>query len=174
MSKLVGLLRHAKSSWKDAALAEFDRPLNKRGRASALAMGEEMRRLGISFDRVVASPARRVTETLDLVQEGFGGPLPVRFEPRVYEAPLQALLDIIRETDEAAESLLIVGHNPAFARLAIYLTRADDPRYLTVAAHYPTGAFLMNELPVSYWQDVGPGSGSVLQFIKPRGICEPS
>jgi phosphohistidine phosphatase len=171
MSKIVALLRHAKSSWKDSTLSDFDRPLNKRGQLSARCMGEEMRQLGVSFDRVVASPARRVTETLDLLQQGYGSALPIRFEPRVYEAPLQALLDIIAETDEAAESLLIVGHNPAFARLAIYLTRADDPLYLDVAAHYPTGAFLMNELPVGSWREVQPGTGKVRSFVKPRDIC---
>jgi phosphohistidine phosphatase len=171
MSKLVGLLRHAKSSWKDEALSDFERPLNKRGCMSALRMGEEMRRLGTTFDRVVASPAKRVTETLELLQEGYGSALPVRFEPRVYEAPLQALLDIIRETDEEAQSVLIVGHNPAFARLAIYLTRADDPLYLTVAGHYPTGGFFLAELPISTWEAVEPGTGRVLQFLKPRELA---
>jgi phosphohistidine phosphatase len=171
MSKTVGLLRHAKSSWKDSTLSDFDRPLNKRGELSARRMGEEMRRLEIAFDRVIASPAKRVTQTLDLVQQGYGGALPIRFEPRIYEAPLQALLDIIREADQSAKSLLIVGHNPAFARLAIYLTRADDPLYLTVAAHYPTGALYQAELPVRSWGDIDPGSGSVRHFIKPREIC---
>ena len=62
--KMFGLLRHAKSDWSDGSLDDFDRPLNKRGRATAEAMGPVIR--GCNFDRVLASSAKRVRETVEL------------------------------------------------------------------------------------------------------------
>ena len=38
--KNVFLLRHAKSSWKDLSLSDFDRPLNNRGKRDAPIMAE--------------------------------------------------------------------------------------------------------------------------------------
>ena len=35
--KTLTLLRHAKSSWDDPAMRDFDRPLYRRGRAAARA-----------------------------------------------------------------------------------------------------------------------------------------
>jgi phosphohistidine phosphatase len=71
--KTLTLLRHAKSSWDDAAARDFDRPLNGRGRRAAQTIGREMRALGLTFDQVIASPAVRVVETLREVEQGYGG-----------------------------------------------------------------------------------------------------
>ena len=38
--KRLAVLRHAKSSWNDRELDDFDRPLNRRGREAALRMGQ--------------------------------------------------------------------------------------------------------------------------------------
>ena len=70
--KTLTLLRHAKSNWDDPAMRDFDRPLNRRGRAAARAMGREIRALKLGFDAVVASPAVRVVETLAGLESGDG------------------------------------------------------------------------------------------------------
>ncbi len=169
--KNFAVLRHAKSSWKDTTLADFDRPLNARGQRSAVRIGEELHHLGLGFDLVIASTAVRVRETLAGVEMGYGEALTVRFEPRIYEAPLQALLEIIRDTGDEVQRLLVVGHNPGCSRLGAFICRTDDPLYLDVAAHFPTGAFLRTELPAECWQDVRPGTGRILNFLKPRELC---
>ena len=78
--KTLFLLRHAKSDWAGPALSDFERPLNARGRKAARAMGREFRRLGLAAERILASPAARVVETLERVAEGYGGRMPVEHE----------------------------------------------------------------------------------------------
>src|SRR3954471_67710 len=101
--KILTLLRHAKSGWEDPTLSDFDRPLNARGRGAARAMGREMRAIGLAWDRIVASPAVRVTETIPALAETYG-PLSVDYDERIYLASLDTLLDIVRTTDESCET----------------------------------------------------------------------
>ena len=109
--KVLSLLRHAKSEWDDPSLTDFQRPLNGRGREAARAMGREMQRLGLAFDCIIASPAARVTETIDGLEEGYGALTPT-YDERVYLASIDTLLEIVRDADDRCETLLIVGHNP--------------------------------------------------------------
>ena len=52
---------------------DFDRPLNKRGEKAAVTMGTWVKRNGLVFDHVVASPAVRVIDTIDQFVKGVGG-----------------------------------------------------------------------------------------------------
>src|ERR1700684_950185 len=100
--KILTLLRHAKSSWDDPVKRDFDRPLNPRGRRAARTIGREMRSLGLSFDRIVASPARRVIETIEEVAQSFG-PISPDYDERVYLAALETLVELVRETPDRTE-----------------------------------------------------------------------
>src|SRR5438270_11440826 len=84
--KTLALLRHAKSSWDDPNLDDFDRPLAPRGMEAAKRVGNELKRRKLAFDLVLASPARRVTETIAEVEKGYGETLNARFDPRLYGA----------------------------------------------------------------------------------------
>ena len=57
--KTILLLRHAKSDWGDPGLADFDRPLAKRGRKDAPRMGEVLALFNCVPDRILSSSARR-------------------------------------------------------------------------------------------------------------------
>jgi phosphohistidine phosphatase len=166
--KTLTLLRHAKSGWDDPALTDFQRPLNARGREAARAMGAELKRLGLAWDRILASPAARVTETLDGLAESYG-PLDPVYEERVYLAPAETLLALVRATDDACARLLIVGHNPGMERLAVLLSRAAPLRD-EIAAKYPTGALAEIAFRVAHWRDLGPGGGTLQRFIRPRNL----
>ena len=157
MKRLI-LLRHAKSERDSPSGRDFDRSLNNRGRADAKRMGEEIRSLGLNFDLVLASPAQRVVETV----EGVGG-LSQKSDERIYDASTGQLLDIVRSVDDQVDSLMLVGHNPGFERLAATLTNneVDD---------VPTAALVEIEHPVDHWRDVGPGSGRLVRFIKPKEL----
>ena len=167
--KTLTLLRHAKSAWDDPVQRDFDRPLNKRGRRAAQTIGREMRSLGLRFDRVVASPAVRVVETLQDVAEGFGRSLEPEFDRRIYLASIDALLDVIHAASEEAERLLIVGHNPGLERLALLLTRGEGLR-AEIALKYPTATLAEIELPVARWSEVAEGTGTISRFIRPRDL----
>jgi len=166
--KTLTLLRHAKSGWDDPSLSDFQRPLNARGRSAARAMGREMRALGLAFDHIVASPAARVTETILGLAESYG-PLAPAYDEDVYLASLEALLDIVRATDDRHATLLLVGHNPGMERLTLLLSRGGA-LHDEVALKYPTGALAEIELPVDHWRDVAESGGTLTRFLRPRDL----
>ncbi len=166
--KSLTLLRHAKSGWDDPVARDFDRPLNPRGRRAARAVGEKMKSDGIGFDLVLASPARRVVETLEEVEAVFG-PLHASYDERIYLASIETLLDVVHEADRSAERLLLVGHNPGFERLALLLTGPGALRG-EVEVKYPTGTLAEIALPVEHWRDVSAGGGELVRFIRPRDL----
>lgn len=167
--KTLTLLRHAKSSWGDAAQRDFDRPLNARGREAARAMGREIRALGLGFDRILASPAARAAETMAGLAEGHGAEFAADYDERVYLASVPTLLRIVHEAGDDNRRLLIVGHNPGMERLALLLSRAGELRD-RVADKYPTGALAEIALPIAHWRDAGEGGGTLTRFIRPRDL----
>ena len=169
--KTLILLRHAKSSWDDSVARDFDRPLNKRGRKAARTIGREMRSQGMEFHSVIASPAARVVETLADVAAGYGQPIDPDYDDRIYLASASTLLDIVHDADDAADRLLIVGHNPGLEKLAMLLT-GDDGNGLrgALAVKYPTATIAEISLPVEHWRDVAKGQGRLSRFIRPRDL----
>lgn len=168
--KILTLLRHAKSGWDDPASRDFDRPLNPRGRRAARTVGAEMKALGLEFDLVLASPARRVVETLDEVAAGFG-PLDPHYDERLYLASASTLLDIARQAPEAVARLLLVGHNPGLEELALRLSRRGGGKLRgELEIKYPTGTVAEIELPVERWPDVRQAGGRITRFIRPRDL----
>lgn len=157
--KTLTLLRHAKAERDPpSGGGDFDRTLNARGRENSARMGKEMRRLGLRFDRVLASPARRVVETV----EGVGERSP-QYDKRIYDASTERLLDVIASIDDGVERLLLVGHNPGFERLAAKLT-ADE------IDEFPTAALAEIELPIEHWRDIKDTSGRLVRFLTPKTL----
>ena len=167
--KILTLLRHAKSGWDDPVKRDFDRPLNPRGRRAARTVGREMRALGLGFDRVLASPARRVVETIEEVALAFG-PLAPDYDERIYLAPTATLMEIIHEIPDEADRLLLVGHNPGLEELALLLAGPDGPLRSEVAIKYPTGTIAEIAFAADHWADVGKGDGRIVRFIRPRDL----
>ena len=168
--KTLTLLRHAKSGWDDPVARDFDRPLNPRGRRAARTVAREMKALGLGFDRVLASPARRVIETIEEVEQAFG-PLGAEFDPRIYLAPTDTLLEIAREQDDGVGRLLLVGHNPGLESLALLLTGGGKSGLRgEVEIKYPTATIADIELPAERWADVREGTGTLTRFIRPRDL----
>ncbi|MEM6489916.1 MAG: histidine phosphatase family protein [Pseudomonadota bacterium] len=157
------LLRHAKSSWANPELPDFDRPLNKRGQRSAKALGRWLHSNGTLPELVYCSSARRTRETWD----GLKLPGEVAFRDDLYEADSGAVLDVVRACP--TPSLLVIGHNPGLADLAHSLAR-------TAPAHarwsdYPTGALTSLRFEVSAWADLVPGTGTVEAFLTPHDLA---
>jgi phosphohistidine phosphatase len=167
--KTLTLLRHAKSSWNDPVERDFDRPLNRRGRKAAQAIGREMRLQGLAFDQIIASPALRVVETLDDVAIGYGALLNPQYDKRVYLASRQSLIEIVHEADDAADRLLIVGHNPGLETLALSLAEKGALRD-DLAVKYPTATLAEITFPVDTWSEVAEGRGTLRRFIRPRDL----
>lgn len=167
--KTLTLLRHAKSGWDAPVARDFDRRLNARGRKAARAMGREMKRLGLGFDLILASPAARIAETLTELAQGYGGAVATDFDEHIYLASVETLLEIVRAADDAHERLLIVGHNPGMEQLALLLAGGGALRD-RIAAKYPTGALAELRFDGPGWRDVTAGAGRLERFIRPRDL----
>ncbi|MCC6512344.1 MAG: histidine phosphatase family protein [Pirellulaceae bacterium] len=118
------VLRHAKSSWSDPGMSDFDRPLNQRGRLAAPVMGQRMKAAGIEVDLVLASTAVRVRQTLDLLLPAWNYSGQVVWEKQVYLASLPLLLEQLSALEDNWPRVMLVGHNPGLSELVGYLTDA--------------------------------------------------
>jgi phosphohistidine phosphatase len=162
------LLRHAKSDWPD--VADHERPLAKRGRRDAPAVGRWLGACGYVPDAVVCSTARRARETWELASSGLaavapGASPPVRLEPRVYQATVLGLLMLVREFDPAWRTVIIVGHNPGLAELTVGLAASEAE-----APHaFPTAAVAVLGLP-GQWADTAPGEARLVAFTVPAEL----
>ncbi|PTQ10798.1 histidine phosphatase family protein [Sphingomonas oleivorans] len=170
--KRLALLRHAKSGWDDPVARDFDRPLNAKGKRAAQTMGRYMRDHGLHYDRVTASPAIRVVETLDQMAIGLGETLAPSWDRRAYLASATTLLDLVQEAPDVANSLLLVGHNPGLEDLALLLVpdRAGDAVRDRVEQKYPTASLVEIGFDADRWSDIRAGAGRMLRFIRPRDL----
>jgi phosphohistidine phosphatase len=161
------VLRHAKSDWPD--VPDHERPLAKRGRRDAPAVGRWLRDAGIRPDLVVCSTARRARETWELAAEKLGGDVPVEYDRRLYGASADELLSVVHEAPEAVQTMLLVGHNPAMQRLALTLAgTADGDALERVDSDFGTSALAVLDVPGS-WAELVPGGARLTTFAKPRG-----
>ena len=161
MKRLL-LLRHAKSSWGDPALADFDRPLNKRGLHAAPLVGRHMRHRKVRPDLILCSPAERARRTAALVAEAAGLEAPLRYDERIYEATAADLSSVISGAGEGTRELLLVGHNPGLEELLELLT--GESRRM------PTAALACIALDVETWDQLGPSAGRLEWHVKPKEL----
>ena len=161
------LLRHGKSAWPDG-IDDLERPLTKRGREASRRMGRYLADEQLVPDLALVSPARRTQETWTLVKDPLGN-LPMRSEPRIYEAPPDRLLTVVKGVEAEVSMLLMVGHNPGMQELARLLLGHDD-RYAHGAAiaKYPTAGLAVIDVPVRAWHELSPRSGRLVRFVTPK------
>ena len=160
------LTRHAKSSWDDPAMADHDRPLNRRGIRAALELGHWLHSRGYEPDEVLCSSALRTRETW---QKLVAAPLEV--SPRVsyldslYHAAPDVMLAVLRKA--RGDCVMMIGHNPGIAAFAAKLPARvpHDPDF----QRYPTAATLVLDFEIAAWADAGWGGGSTLDFFVPSG-----
>ncbi len=165
------LLRHAKSSWDDPKLPDFERPLNPRGRAAATAMREAMAGLGLSPDQVLVSTAQRTLQTLDTLEPWDETPLIDRLDA-LYLAPAAGLLRAIQDLQPTVRSAMVIAHNPGLHDLAMLLlgtpaTEGADHRRLREG--YPSGALVELVVP-GPWADLAEGGARLAHFLCPRDL----
>jgi phosphohistidine phosphatase len=163
------LLRHAKSSWDDAVLPDRDRPLNKRGRRSAVAIRHAMREFGLLPDLILVSTAKRTLETMDALEPWDDTPLVEPLDD-LYLANDTRLLAILRGVTETVRTVLLIGHNPGMHNLTVLLAdphaSAVQPLH-AVREGFPTGA--LAEMTVTGpWSRLGRGGGRLMRFLTPR------
>lgn len=156
------LLRHAKSSWNDASLRDFDRPLKERGREAAKQIGKHLASEKLNLPLVISSPALRTRETAYFVVESLGLSVEGSYDDRIYEASLRDLLQVVSEISDDNHVVILIGHNPGLEELLAFLT--GEGRRM------PTCALARVKLEVASWKDVKAGEGSLEGFITPKEL----
>ena len=161
--KTVYFIRHAKSSWKDMSLSDFDRPLNKRGKRDAPFMAEKLLEFGVKPDAIISSPANRALTTathfakaLDIL------PTNILQAPEIYHAYATTILETIQKQSNDWQTILIFGHNPGFTMLA---------NMFKGGAHIdnvPTCGIVKVVSEKNKWDNFTPKNGMVKEFHFPK------
>jgi len=160
--KTLLLLRHAKSSWKDTSLRDFDRPLNNRGIEAAQLIGKYTHQKKIQTELAISSPAERARQTAELVMKSARLKAELRFDERIYEASVARLLEVVSQIEDSANTVILVGHNPGFEGLFEALT--GEKRNL------PTASLACIELGVEKWSKVRAGVGHLKWLVTPKEL----
>lgn len=165
--KTLILTRHAKSSWKHPGLADHDRPLNRRGRHDAPRMAAHLARHYPAPALIVTSTAVRARITAEILAGALGHePGTLRQEPELYLATPGTLLTITRELDDAAESAMLVGHNPGMTDFVNLLCAAG-------LDNLPTCGVARVGFEVPRWAAIAPGQGELLSLDVPKVLDDP-
>lgn len=172
--KRLGLLRHAKSEDHQPAGYDFDRGLNAKGRRAAHTMGRYLGTKVAAFDRVLASPAVRVQETLDIALDAMGKSAPAdrREDRRLYLATNETIAEVATEFGADSDSLLVVAHNPGLEDFVLEHVPDDGscPLRDIVAVKYPTGAFALLEFDIEDWSQIENAQGRLITLTRPRDL----
>jgi phosphohistidine phosphatase len=178
MSRRLVVLRHAKSAYPPG-VADHDRPLAPRGVVDAKAAGAWIHHHVGRLDHVVVSSARRARGTWTLAAGVIGyigaagydvdSPGPLTVDPRVYDASIATLLEVLGELPDRVGTALLVGHNPGCEDLVDTLAGDADPAAARLlAVKYPTCGTAVLDLDVA-WCDLAPGVARLSAFVVPRG-----
>lgn len=165
------LLRHAKSSWDDSELDDFERPLAQRGIKACKLMKAYILKARITPDLILCSPAIRARETYICIAEAFAKDTEVRFEHGLYMAGSQELLKRLRKVDSKISSVMMIGHNTGLEHLALALTSGTESKHLArMREKYPTLAMACIKIKKGKWSSAGPGCAKLEEFVTPRNL----
>lgn len=161
MKELI-IVRHAKSSWKDSSLDDRERPLNRRGERDAPEMGARLARRKWKPDLIVSSPAVRALETARIMARKLAYPRKdIVVKDRLYGAGIVELLEVVRDSDDSVETLMLFGHNPGLTELANHLGPRPIP-------NLPTCCVLHLGFDTDTWSTVGYARGNEVLFDFPK------
>lgn len=164
--KTLYIVRHAKSSWDDPDLSDFDRPLNNRGKKDAPHMGKRLKEKRVTADTMLSSPAERALTTCKEIANVLGFPQEkIRTDKRLYHASEDQILNVLRELKDSPkddeEVVMIFGHNPG-------LTEFTNALLDETIMNIPTSGVVHASLRIEHWKDIHFGCGKMLHFDFPK------
>lgn len=162
MSKILFLVRHAKSSWDDPALSDFERPLNERGKHDAPEMAKRLRDRKIKIDGLVSSPAKRARQTCKHFANEFDfKKKDITLEEKLYEAGQENFYDVVENLKNKWDHVAVFSHNPGITSFANLLTetRIDD---------MPTCSVFAVKIEAKEWKDFRDAKKEFLFFDYPK------
>ena len=161
--KTLFLVRHAKSSWDDIALSDFERPLNERGKNDAPKMGKRLRKKNVKIDAFISSPAKRAKKTAEYFIKEFDRDTDeIILVSALYDAGTNNFSETIKDIDDKYKSAAIFSHNPGitdFANQLIDKANVDN---------MPTCSVFAVKADVEKWKDFSKAKKEFLFFDYPK------
>ncbi len=159
--KNLYLIRHAKSSWENPSLTDFNRPLNERGKRDAPFMGKILSGKNILPDIVYSSSAKRALKTAKIICEKINFPVEkIKMEDTIYEASVTNLLKIVQSTEESNNSVMLFGHNPGLTSLQNKVCEKEID-------NIPTCGIVCIEFDC-LWEAINDNTGELIFFEYPK------
>jgi len=158
--KTLYIIRHAKSSWKDLALDDFERPLNKRGKRDAPVMGERLAKNQVMPDIILSSPAKRAKMSAKIIANKVHYDKKIIFKQEIYEADQQTLQKIVNNIDDRYDTAFLVGHNPGLNELAEY--------YVNYEENLPTCGIIGIAFTCNHWKESNAENARLLSVDYPK------
>lgn len=163
--KTILLLRHAKSDRDNLVLADYERPLAKRGLKDAPRMGAVLSSFELVPDRILASPAQRAKETAELAAEACGYKKAIEWHEAFYGGNAEDLIAALQRLPNSVEQVLLVGHNPTMEETVSALITGDEGQPIITM---PTAGLACLQVDIGDWAELEPGEGVLQWFLIPR------
>ncbi len=144
--KTLLILRHAKSSWSNMNLSDFERPLNARGKRDAPRMGKLLLQEELIPDLIITSSAERAFSTAEAVAMTIDYDGEIKYTRFLYHAPPEHYLTLLSEVSDEHSLVMVVGHNPGIEDLVMVMTSGWE--------RMPTAALAKVKLPISHWAEL--------------------
>ncbi len=159
--KTLYLIRHAKSSWSNSGLTDFDRPLNERGKRDAIKMGERLLQNKVMPNCVISSSAKRTKKTAKRITKVLGFSYSkIDFRKELYHSGYNTLVNCLTSINDSNDSCFIIAHNPGVSNFCDYLTHH--------AIDFPTCGIAKITFEVDSWMEVTSGAGILEWFDYPK------
>ncbi len=160
--KKIYLVRHAKSSWKEMDLSDFQRPLNKRGKSDLEFMAKRLKFFAVMPDLILSSPAKRAKTTAKEIAKTIGyDKSDISYIDSLYESSYQTYRYILDSLDKNIDSVFIVAHNPTITEVGEILSGA-------ILTNMPTCSIICIEFDIKNFKEIEEGSGKILFFDYPK------
>jgi phosphohistidine phosphatase len=163
--KTLYVIRHAKSSWDNSNLPDFERPLNDRGKRDAPRMAKRLKEKSIHPDLMLTSPAKRALSTCKRIAEGLGfSKDKIKTDRALYHADEEDVLSVIRTVSDKYNEVFVFGHNPGLTDFVNSLSRDEVMNIDNV----PTCGVVAFSFDMESWQRIDFGNGKFLFFDYPK------
>jgi len=149
----------------------MERELTPRGRRDAGVLGRHMQAKGLRPDLALVSASARTRETVALLMAHWPAPAPLDIQRGLYLAEAPAMLEALRAAPDEASTLMVVGHNPGMADLAMNLTAGGDPdARMRMMAGFPTCALAVFEVKADSWAELTFQGARLVDFVTPKHL----
>lgn len=169
--KNLYLMRHGEAGWGNPSDGDFARPLEARGERAAQLMGRHMASSNMDIDLILCSAATRARQTLTHFLEGYAGNLENRIEETLYLAPPQTIINHLRAVPDMINSVLIIGHNPGFQSLSLFLASensGEDRR--RIQYQFATGGLAAFTYDRASWRSIEGDAFSLTGYYTPNSL----